>query len=112
MESENVEIGQRIAEKVPYLAARLAIKKDRWEIVFYQTDPTDGKRKRHRETGDLNRIKDLRERKKQACALVTKINAMLPEGYPYGREHQPGHNYDLQPTGPDQYRFCRVEKTD
>ena len=71
-----------------YLPARLAIKKDRWEIVYYQTDPKDGQRKRHRETGDLNRIHELRERKRQAAALIGRINALLPAGYPYQSPEQ------------------------
>jgi integrase len=79
---------KKLSSKVGHIGARLSMKKDRWEIVYYQTDPADGVRKRHRETGDLNRIRDLRERKKQALALVAKINTLLPDGYPYVSSQQ------------------------
>lgn len=79
---------KKIAQRLAYLPARIAVKKDRWEIVYYQTDPEDGQRKRQRETGDLNRIKDLKERRRQAAALVAKINTLLPDGYPFQSEEQ------------------------
>lgn len=69
--------------KLTYLPARLSTKKDRWEIVYYQTNPSTGERKRHRETCDLNRIHDLKERKKAAKQAIEKINALLPFHYPY-----------------------------
>jgi len=74
---------KKLSSKLAWIPARLVEKKDRWEIVYYQTDPTDGTRKRQRETGDLNRIHDMKERRKQAAALVARINKLLPDGYPY-----------------------------
>lgn len=74
---------KKLSSKPAYLPARVAEKKDRWEIVYYQTDPADGQRKRHRETSDLNRIRDIKERRRQAAAIVARINKMLPDGYPY-----------------------------
>lgn len=74
---------KKLSSKLAYLPARVCEKKDRWEVVYYQTDPADGIRKRCRETGDLNRVKDLKERRRAAVELVAKINRMLPDGYPY-----------------------------
>ena len=76
------------AERLPYIPARLAEKRDRWEIVYYQTDPATGIRARHRETGDLNRVRDMKERRRQAAVLVARINKLLPDGYPYNSEEQ------------------------
>jgi len=69
--------------KLAWLPARLAEKKDRWEIVYYQTDPADQVRKRCRETGDLNRIRNTKERRRAAARLIEQINGLLPHGYPY-----------------------------
>lgn len=77
---------KKLSARMGYMPARLAMKKDRWEVVYYQTDPADGVRKRHRETGDINRIPDLKERKRHAAVLIVRINAMLPDGYPYFSE--------------------------
>ena len=74
---------KKIFSKPLWLPARLAIKKDRWEIVYYQTDPADHIRKRCRETGDLNRIHNLKERRRQAAALIERIDSLLPHGYPF-----------------------------
>lgn len=79
---------KKLSSKLAWMPARLVEKKDRWEIVYYQTDPADGTRKRHRETGDLNRIHDMKERRRQAAALVAKINKLLPDGYPYHTAEQ------------------------
>ena len=79
---------KKLSERIGYIPARLSVKKDRWEVVYYQTDPADGLRKRHRETGDLNRVRDLRERKRQAIALIGRINALLPAGYPHRTPEQ------------------------
>ena len=74
---------KKIASKLPYLCARLAKKADRWDIVFYQTDPSTGIRKRHRETWELNRIADKKEKAAAAKRAVAEVNRMLPHGYPY-----------------------------
>lgn len=65
-----------------YLPARLQ-EGYRWYIIYYQTNPDTGIRARFRETYDLNRIKNLRERKKRANEIVAEINSKLHFGYPY-----------------------------
>jgi integrase len=66
-----------------YTPARLVTGK-RWYIDFYQTDPVDQIKKRVREYRNLNRIKDLKERRKAALNHITHLNAeLLPYGYPY-----------------------------
>ena len=66
-----------------YLPARLVRAKDRWFISFYQTDPLDRIRRRHRETYDLNRVENKHQRLELAKNLIRKINAQLPYGYPH-----------------------------
>lgn len=73
---------KNFSQKLTYLPARISKKKDRWEIIYYQTDPS-GVRKRHRETWDLNRIKDTKERNAAAKRAVEKINSLLPHNYPH-----------------------------
>ena len=59
-------------------------KRDLWYIVFYQVHPISGIRKEFRRSFDLNRIKNLKERKRQADRIVKKLNReWLPAGYPY-----------------------------
>lgn len=74
---------KKISGRLDYLPARLSKKADRWEIVYYATDPATGNRSRFRETWDLNRIKDLRERKVAAARAIERINALIPQGYPF-----------------------------
>lgn len=74
---------KKISFRLAYLPARISQKKDRWEIVYYQTDPATTQRRRHRETWDLNRIRDKRERLKEARRIVNQINEWLPHGYPH-----------------------------
>jgi len=71
--------------KKTFLPARLSVKKDRWEIVFYQTDPA-GQYRRFRETRDLNRVADIPERRKHAKRHISDINKALPLGYPFEAE--------------------------
>jgi len=71
--------------KKTFLPARLSVKKDRWEIVFYQTDPA-GQYRRFRETRDINRIADITERRKHAKRHISEINKALPMGYPFEAE--------------------------
>lgn len=68
---------------IDYLPARLVRAKDRWYICFYQTDPVDRIRRRHRDTYDLNRIESTTMRIDAAKTIVRQINAKLPYGYPY-----------------------------
>lgn len=68
--------------KAKYLPARLMRGKV-WYIVFYQTDPVDGIRYRHRNSYDLNRIKKVTERLKAARLIIEDLNGKIPHGYPY-----------------------------
>jgi len=69
--------------------AELRKLKDRWQIVFYATDPATGLMVLHRETHNLNRIKDLREREKHALRIIAHLNRdLLPHGYPYRSEQE------------------------
>jgi integrase/recombinase XerD len=65
-----------------YLPARL-VTGYRWYILYYQTNPDTGNRERFRDTCDLNRIKNLRDRKKRAQELISEINSKLHYGYPF-----------------------------
>lgn len=80
-----------------YLPARISQKKDRWEIVYYQTNPTTGQRRRHRETWDLNRIHDLKARKKEALRIILQINSWLPHGYPYNTPDDVAKKLEVPP---------------
>lgn len=66
-----------------YLPARLVKAKDRWYISYYATDPSNSQYTKHRFTGDLNRIKDLKLRARRAKELIEMVNTLLPSGYPY-----------------------------
>lgn len=67
-----------------YRPAKLVKAKDRWYIMYYQTNPQNNQLKRHRETFDLNRIADIIEREKKAMQIVGQLNGKyLAEGYPY-----------------------------
>lgn len=71
------------SSKLASIPACLKKRKTRWEIVYYQTNPVTGKRVRHRETWDINRIADAKARKDAAKQAIEAINRMLPHGYPY-----------------------------
>lgn len=79
---------KKLCSRLAYLPARISQKKDRWEIVFYQTDPATNQRRRHRETWDINRIPDKRERLREARRIVNQINEWLPHGYPYSTRRE------------------------
>jgi len=72
---------------IDFLPARLVRARDRWYICYYQRDPVDGIRKRHRDTFDLNRLATVRERTAAARIIIQDINSKLPYGYPYEKEH-------------------------
>lgn len=74
--------------KKMFLPARLAKKADRWELVFYQTNPKTGIRQRFRETRDLNRIHDLNVREREAEREIKAMNRLLPFGYPFRTESE------------------------
>lgn len=65
-----------------FLPARL-VQGQRWYIIFYQVDPITKKRRRFRETYDLNRIPDLEVRQRRANQIITQINIKLPTGFPF-----------------------------
>lgn len=74
-----------------YIPARL-VKGQTWYIVYYAWDPVTGKRERFRQSFDLNRIKNPRERLTKARHVVTEINKKLPSGFPFTEEaHQLRH---------------------
>ena len=73
-----------------YLPARLVRAKKRWFFSYYQTDPATGKRVRHRETFDINRI-PLDKRAGLAKTIVDSINSKLPFGYPYDQDFYARH---------------------
>jgi len=66
-----------------FLPARLVKAKDRWYIIYYQTNPFTNDLERFRETHNLNKIKDKRVRLKMAKAIVLDINRKLPLGHPH-----------------------------
>lgn len=69
-----------------YISARL-VTGSRWYIVYYQSDPLTDKRIRFRETYDLNRIPDIRERRRKAYMIIEEINSKLPLGYPFSESN-------------------------
>jgi len=73
--------------QLSYYPARI-VKGHRWYIVYYQTDPDapDLGPARIRETFNLNRVKDLKIRKREAERIRDEINALLPTGFPYNKE--------------------------
>jgi len=75
----------KLIAMIDYLPARLAILKDRWHFVYYQTDPSTGKRRRHRESFDIGRI-PVDQRKQRSQEVVDYINSRLPFGYPYDKD--------------------------
>lgn len=68
--------------KKNFLPARL-VKGKYWYIVYYQTNPATGTMERFRETRQINRVKNLRERSKLARHHIKEINNLLPEGWPF-----------------------------
>lgn len=82
-------------EKKKFLPARLVRASYRWYIEYYQTNPSTGNLERFRETRQINRIKDKRERSKIARAYVKEINSMLPDGWPFQVE-KPDAKYTVK----------------
>lgn len=72
-----------------YLPARLVKGKDRWYILFYQTDPKTGDWKRFRPTYNLNRILNIKERTRLGNRIVKEVNKLLPEGWPLVDQSDP-----------------------
>ena len=59
------------------------VKGYRWYIEYYQMNPKTGFLDRFRETYQINRIKNLRDRQKKAEELCEMINRQLPNGFPF-----------------------------
>jgi integrase len=55
------------------LEPRLVISSDRWYILYYLLDENTGVKERFRETYGLNRIKDLKARKKKANEIIKRL---------------------------------------
>lgn len=55
----------------------------RWYIEYAAYNPATEKQERIRETYNLNRIKDEKERQKEAEKIVKQINLRLPKGFPF-----------------------------
>lgn len=54
-----------------------------WQFI-YKTQRQDGTMERHRETFDINRIKDTAEKERYAKQVLARLNkVLLPAGYPY-----------------------------
>lgn len=70
-------------EMVHYRSARLVKGKQKWYILFYQTNPRTGDLERFRDTFDLGRIPDLVERDRKALEVVAWLNQKLKFGYPF-----------------------------
>lgn len=81
---------------LPYLSARIVKGRDRWYILYYQSDPETSKLKRFRPTYDLNRIRDITERTRVGEGLVKKINDLLPTGWPFLESDDPRNQNILE----------------
>ena len=94
---------------LPFLPARLVKSTDRWFITFNQTN-LQGKRIRIKQTFDINRIKDLEQREHIANQIVTRLNTLLPHGYPYLIDYNGNAIYKVHPVlGPVVLPEKRVE---
>lgn len=56
---------------------------NRWYIIFYQTNPVTGEYTRFRQSYDINRIKNHKERMKVAKQHLDEVNKKLPTGWPF-----------------------------
>lgn len=74
-----METGKKYFYRPAYLS-----KGNRWQIIFYALNPNTGDWERHRETWDINRVQDLKERERHAKKIIQRLNReLLPAGYPY-----------------------------
>ncbi len=67
-----------------------------WYIEYYQWHPAEEKSIRFRVTEGINRIKDLKKRKKKAKELILEINSRLPIGWPFENVKAGNLKIDLQ----------------
>lgn len=63
---------------VTYVPAQLSAKQE-WFIYYYALDPATGRLRRKRQK--VNRVKNLRERRRYAYELIDRINAALRDGW-------------------------------
>lgn len=86
------QLGQKHSIMYDYRPAKLVKGKDRWYIIFYQTNPNTNQLQRHRETFDLNRITNILERDTKAMQILGQLNGKyLAEGYPYSGSFSMGN---------------------
>lgn len=76
-----------------YLPAVLVEGKTNWYIEYHQQKTHSEERQRFRPTANMNRVKDLVERRKIGMAFVHQLNnKLLPYGYPFVKiEIMPDH---------------------
>lgn len=84
--------------KYPFRYARTVEGKDRTYIVFHAFNRDTGKLERRRHAFDLNRYKNVNQRKKRAQALVHRINRLLEDGYCLGTPPQKPEHADIKRT--------------
>ena len=68
---------------LPYISATLKNTRHKYYIEFWSFDPVLKKLVRFRRSYKLNRIKSITQRKAAGRELVKRINAVLPDGYPF-----------------------------
>lgn len=75
-----------MVKKYFYRPAQLKKGKQRWQIIFHVLNVETGKFERFRETWDINRISDLKERERHAAKIIQRLNReLLPNGYPHNQ---------------------------
>ncbi len=77
---------------LPFLPARTVKGKNKWYILYYQTNPETLELERFRPTYNINRIKNIRLRTRTANGYVDKINKLLPDGYPFTDNSDPAYS--------------------
>ncbi len=73
-----------------FLPARLVKAKDRWYILWYQTDSSTNEFKRIKKTYNLNRIPNKKIREQRAKELLQKLSKLIPHGFPFIDEQLEG----------------------
>lgn len=71
-----------------------------WRFIFYNMHPATGKLERCRPTFNINRTRDLKQRKAKATEWVTLINSALANGYNYWVEEK-GFRFEPLPAAAD-----------
>lgn len=70
---------------IDYRPARLVKTKDRWYILYYQTNPVSKTLERFRSTFELGRY-PIENRLEAAAEVINRINSRLPYGYPFDED--------------------------